>query len=230
MRCLALMLLVSLPALALGRSKAVAVAGAEVPAWAAAQAVGPPNVEKAGDDARAWATLYADAGEEWLELTYDTPVTVAQLRIFETFNPGAVSKVVGLSDGREVTLWSGTATSTGGKNVLLIKAGESVTTNRIRIYLETSRVAGWNEIDAVELVGLDGSKQWATGATASSSYAVQGGGGGTLQSAIGQRVRVQVGGTAFTGKLLRREGEFLVFEAEGKTRLVAIAAIEILEF
>ena len=41
----------------------------------------------------------------------------------------------------------------------------------LKIYLDTSAVAGWNEIDAVEIVAKDGSRQWACEATASSSYA-----------------------------------------------------------
>jgi hypothetical protein len=32
-------------------------------------------------------------------------------------------------------------------------------------------VPGWNEIDAVELIGRDGSHQWAKQASASSTYA-----------------------------------------------------------
>ena len=43
-------------------------------------------------------------------------------------------------------------------------------TSTIRIVLDTNRVAGWNEIDAVELLG-DRSRQWAVKARASSSYA-----------------------------------------------------------
>ena len=39
------------------------------------------------------------------------------------------------------------------------------------LHLDTTRVSGWNEIDAVELIGRDGSRQWATSAKASSSYA-----------------------------------------------------------
>jgi hypothetical protein len=43
----------------------------------------------------------------------------------------------------------------------------------IRVYLDTGKVPGWNEIDAVELIGRDGSRQWARGASASSTYAAQ---------------------------------------------------------
>jgi hypothetical protein len=41
----------------------------------------------------------------------------------------------------------------------------------VRVYLDTAKVPGWNEIDAVELIGRDGTRQWAVSATASSTYA-----------------------------------------------------------
>jgi len=40
----------------------------------------------------------------------------------------------------------------------------------VKVYLDTRRVPGWNEIDAVELVGRDGTRQWATAATAISTF------------------------------------------------------------
>ena len=49
--------------------------------------------------------------------------------------------------------------------------GEEVRASRIKVYLDTTRQRGWNEIDAVELVGKDGTRQWASRASASSSYA-----------------------------------------------------------
>lgn len=45
----------------------------------------------------------------------------------------------------------------------------------MRIYLDTALSPGWEEIDAVELVAKDGSRQWATSASASSTYAERGG-------------------------------------------------------
>jgi hypothetical protein len=47
-----------------------------------------------------------------------------------------------------------------------------VLTNRIKIYLASSKVPAWNEIDAVGLRGEDGTMQWATAAHASSIYGV----------------------------------------------------------
>jgi hypothetical protein len=39
------------------------------------------------------------------------------------------------------------------------------------VEFDTTRVGGWTEIDAVELVGRDGSRQWAKSADASSTFA-----------------------------------------------------------
>jgi hypothetical protein len=41
----------------------------------------------------------------------------------------------------------------------------------IKLYLDSVKVAGWNEIDAVGLVDEEGKTHWATSATASSTYA-----------------------------------------------------------
>jgi len=46
----------------------------------------------------------------------------------------------------------------------------NIVARRVKVYLDTKRVAGCNEIDAVELVGRDGSRQWTKSASASSSY------------------------------------------------------------
>jgi hypothetical protein len=43
-------------------------------------------------------------------------------------------------------------------------------TREIRLIVDTDRVPGWNEIDAVELIGASGVRQWVQSARASSSY------------------------------------------------------------
>jgi hypothetical protein len=98
-------------------------------------------------------------------------VDVAEVRIRETYNPGAVTKVVGLVDGREQVLWEGTEATAAAPREFVVRPAAKVTARSIVVYLETSRVPGWNEIDAVELIGKDGSHQWAQSATASSSFA-----------------------------------------------------------
>jgi hypothetical protein len=49
---------------------------------------------------------------------------------------------------------------------------QKVNANTIKVYLDRRRARGWNEIDAVELVGRDGSRQWAASATVSSAYSI----------------------------------------------------------
>jgi hypothetical protein len=43
-------------------------------------------------------------------------------------------------------------------------------TSRVKIYLDSPRVSGWNEIDTVGLVDAAGKAQWPVNASASSSY------------------------------------------------------------
>ena len=50
-------------------------------------------------------------------------------------------------------------------------ASANLLLDQLQADLDTSRVPGWNEIDAVEIVGHDGSRQWASQAAASTSYA-----------------------------------------------------------
>jgi hypothetical protein len=75
-----------------------------------------------------------------------------------------------MDGGFEVLLWEGTDPATKGPTDFVVTPGPEVQTRAIRIYLQTERVPGWDGIDAVELVGTDGSRQWATEASASSYY------------------------------------------------------------
>ena len=54
---------------------------------------------------------------------------------------------------------------------LLRLRGGAARRQGVIVRLDTASVPGWNEIDAIELVGRDGSRQWAVAANASSSYA-----------------------------------------------------------
>lgn len=140
--------------------------------WSALQATGAPDTPIDGDHGTAWASKGPDMGNVTLELTYDRTVRVDAVRIHETLAPGAVAKIEAFGPDRTwVTLWEGTSTVRPSPSFFEPPvAATSFATDRIRLTLDTNRVAGWNEIDAVELVG-DGWRQWASGASASSSYA-----------------------------------------------------------
>jgi len=139
--------------------------------WGPEQAAGPPDTMAAGDFTTAWAPLQSDGGPEWLRLEFDKEVEVAQVRIRETCNPGAITKVVGLVGNAEQVLWEGMEETGPAPREFTVDVPGRVSLRCIIVHLDTTRVSGWNEIDAVELVGKNGGRQWATSATASSTYA-----------------------------------------------------------
>ena len=141
--------------------------------WSPEQVIGPPDTMQAGDVSTAWASRSPDGGAEWLKVDYDKEVTIAQVRVRETYNPGAVTRIVAvLADGSETEIWKGEeapAEAPVDRSFEALKP--NVRAKSVKIYLDTQKVPGWNEIDAVELIGSDGSRQWASGASASSTYA-----------------------------------------------------------
>jgi len=74
-------------------------------------------------------------------------------------------------DGTETVLWEGDDPTTTAPEDLVVTVDAAVHAKQIGAYIDSKRVPGWNEIDAVELVAKDGARQWAKEATASSSYA-----------------------------------------------------------
>jgi hypothetical protein len=139
--------------------------------WGPEQATGFPDTDRAGDYQSAWASREPDAGPEWLAVGFDRAVELAEVRVRESYNPGAISRVAALVNGQEVVLWEGSAAGGPAPRDFVLPVTASVQAQSIVIHLDTTQVAGWNEIDAVEIVGRDGSRQWATSATASSTYA-----------------------------------------------------------
>jgi hypothetical protein len=123
--------------------------------WCAAQATGPPNTEGAGDFSTAWASREPDADTEWLILTFDAAVEPGLIRIHETYNAGAVAKVETRDDrGAWRTVWEGAAAAAPAPRWLEIPVPAGAwTTREVRLTLDSNAVPGWNEIDAVELVG-----------------------------------------------------------------------------
>jgi hypothetical protein len=146
-------------------------------AWGPEQATGPPDTFQAGDIQTAWAPRTPDGGEEWLKLDFARAVPIAGVRVRETFNPGAVIRVAAaFDDGQEIALWQGDEPPSTAPADVDYPAATSLIARSVKVYLDTARVPGWNEIDAVELIGTDGSRQWASHASASSSFADQRGG------------------------------------------------------
>ena len=124
--------------------------------YSANQATGVPNVDKYADDGAAWAPKTADGGIEWLELKYPKPVYATEVRVRESCGSGAVVKVEIFDEkGAAHAVWQGND-PTKELNYLMVKFPKTAfKTDRVKVTLATNVVPGWNEIDAVQLVGTD---------------------------------------------------------------------------
>ncbi len=139
-------------------------------AWSAMQAVGAPD-SPAGDQRTAWAPATEDGGEEWLIAEFANPADAATVIVRENCAPGAIVRINAVTDaGSELPLWQGEAPKLGAVSDTPFQIAAGYPVKRVKIYLNTKKVPGWNEIDAVQLVSRDGTRQWATSARASSSY------------------------------------------------------------
>jgi hypothetical protein len=143
--------------------------------WGPEQATGAPNTwPQSGDIVTAWASKNPDDQKEWLLLEYSSPVVAHEVHIYETFNPGAVYRVTAFDlSGKEIELWKGNDPTQAGAaaGISKIRCKGKVKTCRIKVYLDSPAVPGWNEIDAVGLIDAKGKTKWATAAEASSTFA-----------------------------------------------------------
>ena len=126
--------------------------------YTAFAATGAPNVDKYSDNGNSWTSATADKGIEWLEVTFEKPVQATQIRIRQNYGPGAIIKVELIAEGgAKQTVWQGVDEQKyeSGTISWFDRAFEK-TTDKIkgaRITLATNAVSGWNEIDAVQLLG-----------------------------------------------------------------------------
>lgn len=120
--------------------------------WNATQALGAPNTRKCGDFSTAWASKTKDGRDEWLEVGFAEAAWSIGVRVYETYNPGAIRRVEAReADGRWVTVWRGTDPNRACPGVAHLDFSRPVRTDRVRLHLASRKVSGWNEIDAVAL-------------------------------------------------------------------------------
>ena len=121
--------------------------------YSAAQAIGPANVHHCGDSVGSWATKLQNRGREWLEVGFPRKVRAIGAIIHANWSPGAVVRIKARTGGGWETVWSGKDPTRGTCPVVFAAPfSEPLDTNKLRIILDTRKVAGWNEIDAVRLV------------------------------------------------------------------------------
>jgi hypothetical protein len=120
--------------------------------WSAHQVLGPPDVYPgSGDNPHAWASAEADAQAEYIEVGFAQPVAMRELQIYETFNPGAIESIEMISVSGRRTTYTAFATRGGGSAARItgvqLQCGEAIAA--VRVNLLSSRVPGWNELDAI---------------------------------------------------------------------------------
>ncbi len=126
-------------------------------AQGAVQAAGPPNTPGCGDYRSAWATADAN-GSGALTLLYPELVTPTTVVVYETYNPGFVTRIDVVDVYGEVhTIYQAQPRAQSQCPFTLVVRVEDADYegNRVIVYVDqTTSGGGWNEIDAVELIGV----------------------------------------------------------------------------
>lgn len=123
------------------------------PEFAAIQAAGQPDTPRCGDQPTAWASGKR-AAQEWIELTYPSPVYATRVVVVQSHNPGNVVQI-DLRDnaGQYRTIFRGrdpTRDCPGRFSPSFEPTTYLVTA--VRVYVQDPP-NDWAEIDAVQLVG-----------------------------------------------------------------------------
>ncbi len=130
--------------------------GGKQASWSPEQMIGKPNVQKYGDNGNAWASKEQDKGTEWVKLTFEKEVNATEVRIKQTYKPGAISKIE-LIDTKNMShvVYEGKVEAKDDKIQYMTASFEKTPykTKTVKITIDSKAVAGWNEIDAVQLVG-----------------------------------------------------------------------------
>ena len=124
--------------------------------YSAWQATGAPNVDQEGDNGNAWTSKTPDAGIEWINVGFAKAVSATGLRIRESAGAGTVVKIELIdTQGTAHPLWSGKDPTKGINYLMLTFPKTDFKVDHVKITLATNLVPGWNEIDAVQLLGSD---------------------------------------------------------------------------
>jgi hypothetical protein len=119
--------------------------------WSAARATGAPDVPVCTDDPNAWAPVSDSADPEWLEVRFGTPDHARGINVYENYAFPFVRQVDLIdTDGMYHTIWTGTDVADCGVPFSTRWASTAYLVVGARIH---TQVDGYEEIDAVELLG-----------------------------------------------------------------------------
>jgi hypothetical protein len=125
--------------------------------WSAMQATGKPDTLACIDSKNAWAAANQNT-IEWIDLDYAEAVIPQEINIYQNYNPSQVTEVAVFTDsGEKQVIWEGYPERVKDCPDLMtvtVDPGFRIPVHKVRVTLD-QRVNGWgwNEIDAVELVG-----------------------------------------------------------------------------
>ncbi len=131
--------------------------------WSPIQAAGAPDTSECTDAPSAWASMMG-SGEEWLEVYYETAVEPSEVNIYQTYGATQITKVELLdTNGNYHEIYTGKPSETECPFVMQIGIADwDYEAMAVKISFDESFLNYWNEIDAVELVGLSTGKIVAT--------------------------------------------------------------------
>ncbi len=124
--------------------------------WSAEQATGRPDVRACEDNVEAWASA-SRSEEEFLTLFYDDAVIPTQVNIYQTLAPGAIIgiEIIPEDDDDDPIVFDISDPSDECPSTLSVNLPDDLPEAiGVTILFDMSIVGNWNEIDAVELVGL----------------------------------------------------------------------------
>lgn len=139
-------------------SKASATSEYTPDAWNAAQATGEPNSFGCGDIGTAWASA-TGTGVDDLTVYFEEAVLPVELNIYQTYNPGAITGVdlLPAEGSKPIPVPDSADPGTECPGVLkldLTQMDDLLMIQGVVIHLDQTLTGSWNEIDAVELVGV----------------------------------------------------------------------------
>jgi len=120
------------------------------------QIVGPPNVERPGQDGRAWCPAMTKRGPEFIMVKFARPAIPKAIRVYETAAQGFVVRIESVTERGEVVIWEGADGTNAKAKILECIPGQGApASDTYKVTIDTAKVrTGWTEIDAVELIGF----------------------------------------------------------------------------
>jgi outer membrane protein OmpA-like peptidoglycan-associated protein len=122
--------------------------------YGALQILGKPNkLPVTGNSPCAWSPASeASPGEEWIKVGYRTPVKIKQIGVAENYNAGAITKIFAYDpQDKEYLVYTNQKDTThvNGRMLNIYLKETPYKVAALKIVLNTSRIAGYNQLDAV---------------------------------------------------------------------------------